>query len=183
LAAALHLVEAGLVWLMGAYMPAAAVVRNGRGGWLPALRLRKIWPAPLVMLAAGYIAPRGGVASVVDMPAWWPLIPQRAGTEMAVAGGEWVYMMLPAAVVIGYGDVAAAGFPADAGGRLKLRVRNNCLQLTAYGVILLLLCIWAGHVPALAWLPVLFGPVAHDALFWYNAHRGMGHDHLPRDRA
>ncbi|MDR1205663.1 MAG: hypothetical protein LBL26_09325 [Peptococcaceae bacterium] len=172
LAAVLHLVEALLIGLMGAYRPMAACRRNGRGEWLPALSLRKIWPVPLMMLAAGYIAPRGGVAGVMDMPAWWPLIPQEAGTEMAAAGGEWVYVMFPAAVALGYGDVAPGGNGLRPAGRLlRPRIRKNCLQMAGYGVVLLLLCVWAGHVPALVWLPVLFGPVAHDALFWYNAHK------------
>jgi hypothetical protein len=175
LAAVLHLVEALLIWMMGAYRPMAACGRNGRGEWLPALSLRKIWPVPLMMLAAGYIAPRGGVAGVVNMPAWWPLIPQAAGTEMAAAGGEWVYVMFPAAVALGYGDVAPVGNGLSAAGRagrsLKPRIRKNSLQIAGYGAALLLLCVWAGHVPALVWLPVLFGPVAHDALFWYNAHK------------
>jgi hypothetical protein len=178
LAAVLHLVEALLIWLMGAYRPMAACRRNSRGEWLPALSLRKIWPVPLVMLAAGYIAPHGSVADVANMPAWWPLIPQAAGTEMAAAGGEWVYVMFPAAVALGYGDVAPGSNRATgtnrapaAGRMLKLRIRRNCLQMAGYGVVLLLLCVWAGHVPALVWLPVLFGPVAHDALFWYNNYR------------
>jgi hypothetical protein len=168
LAAVLHLTEALLIWATGAYMPMAACRRSRKGEWMPALSLRKLWPVPLVMLAAGYIAPQGGVAGAVDMPAWWPLIPQQTGNELAAAGGEWVYVMFPAAVALGYGDMAASPEPLTIRRSLKSRVRRNCLQMAGYGVVLLLLCVWAGHAPALVWLPVLFGPAAHEALFWYN---------------
>jgi hypothetical protein len=157
LVAVLHLVEALLIWLTGAYRPMASYGWDAEGRLTQGVELRKIWPIPLVMLMAGYVAPQTDMAGVVEMPFWWPLIPQKAGMELAGLGGEWVYSMMTAVAVLGYGDLVIAGDPG-------VQTRKVCIRLMGYSIILLLLCVWAGHVSALGWLPALFGPVAHDVL-------------------
>jgi hypothetical protein len=157
LAAVLHFVEALLIRLTGAYRPMASYGWDTEGRLTRGFGLRKIWPIPLVMLMAGYVAPQADMAGAVEMPFWWPLIPQKAGVELAGLGGEWVYSMTAAMAVLGYEDPVISGDPG-------IQTRKVCIRLMGYSIILLLLCVWAGHVPAAAWLPALFGPVAHDVL-------------------
>jgi hypothetical protein len=117
--------------------------------------IQRVWPVPLMiwMIPQGVGEGAGGVA----MPDWWPLFTSPAeGISL---------MLLPLAVVIGYGDVVSRDLPWE-------RTRSRGLLYGLFGLIVTGYAILVMRNPALA-NPAIFGlPVLYFLLHWMFGGQG-----------
>lgn len=167
LVAALHLVEALLIYFTGsiAVLPIYVSTKEGRivGGY----NLQKFWPMPLVVLFAGIYPDPHIVKGIVSMPDWWPLLkPGFTALE-----GEIVYSLLAIPAVLGYGDIAISATPRE-----KTRVAG--WELAGYSVLLLFLAVGASYYPLLAYPAALFGPLGHELVIYLGQKREAGREPL-----
>lgn len=162
LVAILHAVEALLILLSGHLKPIPLYIRTKEGRVVGGYNLQKFWPLPLVALVAWMLPSQELIQGSINMPDWWPLIKP----EFLTGKGEIMYMMMPVVAALGYGDIAVSEYP-------RTKTRRAALELALYSMILLLFSVWAGLMPALAWLPALFGPLGHEFLINIGQRREM----------
>ncbi len=148
LVAVLHMVEAVLILLSGHLEVFPIYIQTKQGQVVGGFNLQKFWPLPIIALMAVVIPEQEMLKSAVDMPAWWPLIKP----EFLQASGEPMYIMVPVVAALGYGDIAVTSYPAD-------KTRLAALELAFYSIVLFYLAVAASHLPELAVLPALFGPL------------------------
>lgn len=159
LVAVLHVTESVLIAANGHGRALPAYFRHPRGtvgGYL----LQRIWPMPLLYLTvmATAVPPEG--AQYLRHPSWWPLIPIPADLT---AGGV-VFFTLPAAVILGYGDLALSATP-------RAKSLRTAGLLALYSLALLALAAAAAREGSLAWAAAVFAPCGHEAVL-FLARRG-----------
>lgn len=162
----LHLVEAFLIFISGHQGNMPVYVANRRGLTVGAYNLQSFWPIPLLVLTLGTISEPSGMASAgMEMPSWWPLIaPPGVSRDLSVE--NLMYLPLPIVAVLGYGDLAVTQSPRD-------HSRRSALLLALYSLVLLGLAVLASHIPSLAILAALFGPLGHEALILWTQKREL----------
>jgi hypothetical protein len=153
LVAILHMVESLLILASGHLEPLPVYVRTGQGRVVGGYNLQKFWPLPLIALLAWMVPGEEIIKGAVHMPDWWPLIK----TELLQGKGEPLYVMMPVVAALGYGDIAITAAPGE-------KTRTAALELAVYSLILLLMSIAASHLPAVSFVPALFGPLGHEFL-------------------
>ncbi|WP_173297761.1 PDZ domain-containing protein [Thermanaeromonas sp. C210] len=154
LIAVLHMVEAVLIRISG-HLGAVPVYTEHRGQVVGAFNMQKFWPIPIAALALVSLPPWLQAGGVVPMPDWWPLIRPAAMPDPE----EALFVVLPVAAGLGYGDVAITTSPEQ-------KSRVSARHLAFYSLILLGLAILASYVRPLAWLAALFAPLGHECTIW-----------------
>lgn len=162
LVAILHMVEALLILFSGHLEPLPVYIKTSQGRVVGGFNLQKFWPLPIVALLAIMLPANEAVKSAVAMPDWWPLIKP----ELLQGTGEPLYMMMPVVAALGYGDIAVIAHPRD-------KTRIGALELAGYSVVLLALAVLASHVPQLALLAALFGPLGHEFIIYLGQRREL----------
>lgn len=163
LVAILHMIEALLIYGSGHLEPIPVYIRIQSGQIVGGFNLQKFWPLPLIAMSAWNIADLGVLTDSVQLPySWWPLIK----SELALAGGFIVYKLMPVVAALGYGDIAVSAAPRE-------KTRTASWELACYSMILLLLSVAASHIPILAVLPALFGPLGHEMLIRFGQRREL----------
>ncbi|HBT20861.1 MAG TPA: PDZ domain-containing protein [Peptococcaceae bacterium] len=153
LVAILHMVESLLILSSGHVGAIPIYIRNDRGELVGGFSLQMYWPIPIVtlLIMSKSIFP----GEWLNMPQWWPLIkPDIQGSLDNI-----LYVIYPVVAALGYGDIALAHFP-------KEKVRKAALNLAAYSLILLFMCVVVSNyrTATLYLLPALFGPVGHEII-------------------
>lgn len=152
LVAILHLVESLLILLNGHFLAVPLYVKKKKtvlGGF----NLQKFWPIPLIALVSmGYTAPSSGVT----MPSWWPLLRDYTGFF-----SDQTYSLLPVLAILGYGEISTTSTPAE-------RARQSSFRLFIYGLILLLLALFASRWQGLLVVAALFSPFGHELVIWLS---------------
>lgn len=162
LVAILHMVEAVLILLSGHREVFPIYIQTKQGQVAGGFNLQKFWPLPIIALMTVIIPEQEMLKSAVAMPAWWPLIKP----EFLQATGEPMYIMVPVVAALGYGDIAVTSYPED-------KTRRAALELAMYSIVLFLLAVAAGHLPGLAVLPALFGPLGHEFIIYLGQRREL----------
>lgn len=151
LVAILHMVESVLIRFSGHLGAVPVYMQSGNGQVAGAFNLQKFWPLPLVGLVIVSQAPEA--SQVISVPQWWPLIKP----NLSRLAPDASYVFIPILAALGYSDLAMASTPAQ-------KSKKSGFELGIYSIILLGLAIAASHYRWLAWLPALFGPLAHEYL-------------------
>ncbi|HBT47852.1 MAG TPA: PDZ domain-containing protein [Peptococcaceae bacterium] len=154
LVAVLHMVEAVLIRISG-HMGAVPVYTEHRGQVVGAFNMQKFWPIPIAALALVSLPPWLEVGGVVPMPDWWPLIRPEAMPDPEDA----LFVILPVAAGLGYGDVAVTTSPEQ-------KSRVSARHLAVYSLLLLGLAIAASYFRPLVWVAALFAPLGHEWTIW-----------------
>ena len=151
----LHLTESMLIALSGHIGVSPLFIKNNSGQVVGGFSLQKFWPLPIVGLITLLVPeavqqlPQG-----MEMPTWWPLL----GSPQAIEEGKRaVFLMLPIAAGLGYGDISISSFPREK----SLRSAKN---LSGYSLLLLGLAIAAYYRIELMLLAVIFAPLGHEYL-------------------
>ncbi|NLG85244.1 MAG: PDZ domain-containing protein [Firmicutes bacterium] len=156
LVAALHLTESIMIAVDGHERALPAYFRLRNRGTVGGYLLQRVWPMPLLYLSVATGAlPPGGV-QYLKPPSWWPLIPLAAEH----VGKQIVFFALPAAVILGYGDLALSRTP-------RAKSLRTAGFLALYGLVLLGLAVAAAHQPGLAWAAAVFAPCGHEAVLYF----------------
>ncbi|MGQ9779791.1 MAG: PDZ domain-containing protein [Bacillota bacterium] len=155
LVAALHLTESVMIAVDGHERALPAYFRHRHRGTVGGYLLQRIWPMPLLYLsvAALPVPPQG--VQYLRHPSWWPLIPLAAGS----ATREIVFFTLPAAVILGYGDLALSRTP-------RAKSLRTAGFLAFYGFGLLALAAAAARWQGFAWAAAVFAPCGHEAVLF-----------------
>lgn len=165
LVAALHLVEAVLVWLTGHVSPTPLYIKQPDGRVVGGFALQKAWPLPFIAVV-GFIVAREVLAGSegVPMPDWWPLF--RPAVEVP-PGHELAFQLIPVVAGLGYGDFTVTRDP-------KEKARHSAGGLVLFSLVLLALALGARRWPLLAWAAAVFAPVGHDLLIQWGRWRERG---------
>lgn len=148
LVGALHLVESVLIFFSGHLGALPVYLRLPDRGVVGAFNLQRFWPIPLV--AGALISVPELPFSAVPMPEWWPLIrPAEVDLERAV------YLLLPVAAALGYGDLAISSPP-------RAKSRRSAAVLLAYSLAVLGLAVGASRWKGLTIPAAAFTPVGHE---------------------
>lgn len=150
LIAILHVIESILIRLSGDRGALPVYTYNAAGQGVGGFNLQKFWPVPIVVMSI--ISRETGGSSGIDMPAWWPLL-----NPGLLDSSLQMYGLLPAAVGLGYGELALTGSPQQ-------RRRLSARTLGGYSLILLTLAVLASYYPLLSWAAALFAPLGHEAV-------------------
>jgi hypothetical protein len=156
LVAVLHLVEGVLVALDGEKIVTPLYVRHRPGQVVGGFFVQRFWPVPLVVVL---FLPGAAAAGGISMPDWWPLVFPDPGVRPPA---DTVFLLLPVAGALGYGDIALTR-PARA---KSLRTAG---LLVVYASVLLALTVLGSRQPAWLWLAAAFAPGAHE---WLARHGG-----------
>ena len=117
--------------------------------------IQRVWPVPLMILMLPQEAMGGGAS--VSMPAWWPLF---NGPMEDIS-----LMLLPMAVLTGYGDVVSRDLPWERTRDRGLLYGGFGLMVTAYAILVL-------KNPELAYPAVIGLPVLYFVLHWVFGGQG-----------
>lgn len=151
LVAVLHVTESFLILARGGIGALPVYLRrDGKtiGGYI----LQRAWPMPLIYLSATTEILQG--TTRVETPPWWPLI-----GPAAAPGSALTFLLLQAAVALGYGDLALTSPPVD-------KARRTSFLLILYSLVLLGLAVGSTKVPGLAWLGAVFSPAGHELVLY-----------------
>ena len=154
LVAVLHITESLLILVDGDRRALPVYLQRPEGtvgGYL----LQRVWPMPLICLSMAMAAPHDSVV-YLNNPNWWPLIPLEAAKSSV---NTLVFLALPAAVALGYGDLAMTTTPR----RKALRTAG---LLGLYSLALLALAVAAVKLPSFAWVAALFAPLGHELVLF-----------------
>lgn len=162
LVAILHMVESLLILFSGHLETFPIYIRTKQGQIVGGFNLQKFWPLPIIAMMAIIIPEQEMLRSAVSMPDWWPLIKP----DLLQSTGEPVYVLVPVVAALGYGDIAITSHP-------QKKTRLAALELAIYSIVLLCLAVAAGHLPELAFLPALFGPLGHEFIIYLGQRREM----------
>lgn len=149
LVAILHLVEAILVRVNGAYAPLPVFVPGKRGRLIGGFILQKFWVIPM----AAFVVT--GVPGGVDMPSWWPLM------SLGGIGLGAGLQIVPVPAILGYSGAALSKTPA-------VTSKRTSRNLLLYSLVLLGLAIGGSYWTLFAWLAAVFCPVAHEWLILWE---------------
>lgn len=165
LVAALHLVEAVLVWLSGHLSPTPLYIKQPDGRVVGGFALQKAWPLPFIAVV-GLIVARETLAGSqgVPMPDWWPLF--KPSVEVP-PGHELAFQLIPVIAGLGYGDFTVTRDP-------KVKARDSAGGLVLFSLVLMLLALGARRWGLLAWVAAVFAPVGHDLLIHWGRWRERG---------
>jgi len=150
LVAVLHFVESALI-LAGGDQRALPVYLRRPEGTVGGYLLQRVWPMPLLCLG---ITTAASTQSVVYLqsPSWWPLIPINLASGM-------IFMVFPAAVALGYGDLSLTSSP-------RVKAVRTAGLLGLYSVVLLALAVAAVRIPVCAWMAAFFAPCGHELVLF-----------------
>ncbi len=155
LIAALHLVESVLIWAHGSDQACPIYTRTRDGRVVGAFSLAKFWPLPvLALVAVGWSGEPD--TSLLNMPAWWPLLP---GPAAKMLGSGLVYTLFPIVAALGYGDIAVTSSPEQ-------KANRSAARLFAFSVSLMAVALLANRYPALAFAGVVLSPLGHDFVIY-----------------
>lgn len=165
LVAALHLVEAVLVWLSGHLSPTPLYIKQPDGRVVGGFALQKAWPLPFIAVV-GLIVARETLAGShgVPMPDWWPLFKP---SVQVPPGHELAFQLIPVIAGLGYGDFTVTRDP-------KVKARDSAGGLVLFSLVLMLLALGARRWGLLAWVAAVFAPVGHDLLIHWGRWRERG---------
>ncbi|MGE5453689.1 MAG: PDZ domain-containing protein [Methylocystaceae bacterium] len=149
LIATLHLLEALLIYTVGARAAMPTFIRNQQGQVVGGFTLQQFWPLPLVAVISGNPA---GVMPV--FPAWWPLF----------ASGAEALQLIGVLAVLGYAEITTTDSPV-------LRTHRSAINLMAYSLVLLILALLSYQLPGLMWLAVIFAPLGHELVIYLGLQR------------
>lgn len=150
--AVLHLIESILIQLSGGEKPLPLTVAHPEEGRVGLFLLQKLWPIPFVALIALAVMESEVPGAVIDMPDWWPLI----DTLIEIGSGETVmYILLPVAAGLGYGDMAVTSRPRE-------KARHTARRLFGYSIVLLLLALSGSYFPPVLLVGALFSFLGHE---------------------
>ncbi|MFW5985493.1 MAG: PDZ domain-containing protein [Halanaerobiaceae bacterium] len=152
--AVLHFIESILIKTSGADHPLPVTVNHSQGQSAGVYILQRIWPVPFVAMIALAASQAEIPASSLDMPDWWPLIE----TLVESGPGETVmYILLPIAAGLGYGDMSAVQKP-------ETKAVYTSRSLLLYSLILLVFAVAGSYYFPLLVLGALFSPLGHEAV-------------------
>lgn len=153
----LHMIEALLIFISGHMGAAPVYVKNKRGQVTGAFNLQKLWPIPIVALAAMHIPMEELIGAAINMPDWWPLIK----TAQPVDPEQLTYVLFPVIAALGYGDLAATQSP-------RKKSKKSALLLFIFSFILMGLAVVASYDLKFAFLAALFSPLGHELIIWWG---------------
>lgn len=152
----LHLTESMLIALSGHIGVSPMFIKKDKGKIVGGFSLQKFWPLPIVGLITHMVPEAMELAKYgMEMPEWWPLLGTHQST--IIEGYKAVFMMLPIAAGLGYGDFSIATPPR----KKSLRSARN---LGWYSIILLTLAVLSNYKSELVILAALFAPLGHEYL-------------------
>ena len=152
--AVLHITESLLILIDGDRRALPVYLRRSEGtvgGYL----LQRVWPMPLICLSMAMITPQDGLV-YLNNPSWWPLIPLEAAKNSV---SNLVFLALPAAVALGYGDLAMTTTPR------RKAIRTAGL-LGLFSLVLLALAVAAARLSVFAWVAAIFAPLGHELVLF-----------------
>ncbi|MDD2482237.1 MAG: hypothetical protein PHF82_08945 [Lutispora sp.] len=152
----LHLIESLLIWVDGYSNAVPVFLKRKDGNAVGGYIMNRIWPLPMLILFAAIVA--GGVGESISMPDWWPIIRQ-PGLDINME--NFMYILQPIPVILGYGDVAITKTPAK-------RCKDSAWRLAVYSVILIALAAIASKIHLFAYAAAVFAPVGHELLIIYG---------------
>ncbi len=153
----LHLTESLLIALSGHIGVSPLFIKNQSGQVVGGFSLQKFWPLPIVgLITVPLLFPEAlqQLPQGLEMPTWWPLL---ASPQTIEGGAKAVFMMLPIAAGLGYGDISISSFPRE-------KTLRSAKNLSVYSLLLLGLAIFAYYRVELLLLTVLFAPLGHEYL-------------------
>lgn len=151
----LHLTESMLIALSGHMGVSPLFIKNKSGQVVGGFSLQKFWPLPIVGLITMLVPeamqqlPQG-----LGMPSWWPLL---GSPQVIEQGKKAVFMMLPIAAGLGYGDISISSFPRE-------KTLRSAKNLCGYSLLLMGLAIAAYYRIEFMFLAVIFAPLGHEYL-------------------
>lgn len=149
LIATLHLLEALLIYTVGARSALPTITRNRHGVLVGGFTLQQFWPLPLVTVITG------NPASVIPVfPSWWPLF----------YSSDSLLQLIGVLAVLGYAEITTTEYPAS---RTRISARN----LLAYSLILLVLALVSFSIPGFKLLAVVFAPLGHELVIYLGLRR------------
>jgi hypothetical protein len=151
LVAILHIMESILIRFTGHQGAAAMPISTERGELVGGFALQRFWAMPIFLLLLIQL-PSGVPAGAIPMPDWWPLIP---ALDLAGAGENGLFVLLPVAAALGYSDLALTQWP-------RQRTRQSAWQLGVYSVSLLLLAVASVFYPILHWAAAAASAFGHE---------------------
>ncbi|MBC6309101.1 serine protease [Listeria sp. FSL L7-1582] len=110
-------VEAFLIQFSGANQASPMLRKSGRGKWIGAFQLRRLWLLPLVCFIPGH-----GFAALFD---WWPIF--------QIGNQTFSIMVLP--IVIGFQQQVQSQLPAQATHKIAVRVTSLSILIALLGVV------------------------------------------------
>ncbi|WP_148135180.1 PDZ domain-containing protein [Candidatus Formimonas warabiya] len=167
LVALLHLVEAILIFISGHVGAVPVYLKNRKGHVIGAFNLQKLWPIPIVALAAVSLPPDQLAGASINMPDWWPLL-KPAGAALP---DQLTYVMFPVMAALGYGDLAATSRPQE-------KTRRSAVYLFMFSFVLLGLAVAASYAGGTAFLAALFSPLGHELVIWLGQREELSGDPL-----
>lgn len=117
--------------------------------------IQRVWPVPLMVLMIPHNIVQG-TGGTVAMPEWWPLFGSAPDTTL---------MILPMAVLMGYGDVVSRDLPWE-------RARNKGLLYGLFGFLVTAYAVMIMKKPELAYPAIVGLPALYFLLHWIFGGQG-----------
>ncbi|MBC6315816.1 PDZ domain-containing protein [Listeria grandensis] len=148
-------VEAFLIQYSGANQASPMLRKSGRGKWIGAFQLRRLWLLPIVCFIPGH-----GFAAFFD---WWPIF--------QIGNQTFSLLILP--VVIGFQQQVQSQLPKQATHKIALRVTSLAIVIALFGVgsiVMPILCLAAFVVAIIGrfWISYRHRSEEQNAAFKYT---------------